>query len=211
MENTEIPAEAAMITSLPHEALILETDRLRLTPFCSEDADIAHRLLEDPKVMRYVGDPITAQAVEDHMANAIRRGAGGRIGIWCVTRMDTGEKIGDCVLTPLPVDSDEIDWDQLIPDSYPRDEIEIGYLLVPAAWGQGFATELCARLLRFAFEETTLPLITAVTDPDNANSRHVLQKCGLRPTGPRRAYAEDNCSGFEITREEWVARFGQAV
>ncbi len=200
-----------MIPTLPDESLILETDRLRLTPFSPEDADIAHRLLEDPEVMRYVGDPITAQQVKDNMAKNVRRGAGGRIGIWCVTRKDTGEKIGDCVLLPLPIESDTVDWDQLTPDSYPSDEIEVGYLLVPAAWGQGFATELCARLLRFAFEETTLPRITAVTDPDNANSQHVLQKCGLRPTGPRRAYAEDNCSGFEITREEWVARFGDAA
>ena len=200
-----------MIPTLPDESLILETDRLRLTPFSPADADIAHRLLEDPEVMRYVGDPITAQQVKDNMAKNVRRGAGGRIGIWCVTRKDTGEKIGDCVLLPLPIESDKVDWDQLTPDSYPSDEIEVGYLLVPAAWGQGFATELCARLLRFAFEETTLPRITAVTDPDNANSQHVLQKCGLRPTGPRRAYAEDNCSGFEITREEWVARFGDAA
>ena len=134
--------------------------------------------------------------------------AGGRIGIWCVSRKDTGEKIGDCVLTPLPIDSGDIDWEQVTPDSYPHDEIEIGYLLVPEVWGQGFATELCARLLRFAFEQTALRRVVAVTDRGNANSQHVLQKCGLRPTGPRRAYAEDDCSGFEIMREEWAARFG---
>lgn len=197
-----------MITPLSDEALILDTDRLRLTPFSSEDADIARRLLGDPKVMRYVADPLTRDEVEDHMANAIRRGAGGRIGIWCVSRKDTGEKIGDCVLTPLPIDSGDIDWEQVTPDSYPHDEIEIGYLLVPEVWGQGFATELCARLLRFAFEQTALRRVVAVTDRGNANSQHVLQKCGLRPTGPRRAYAEDDCSGFEIMREEWAARFG---
>ncbi|WP_176214259.1 hypothetical protein [Roseovarius sp. A-2] len=34
---------------------------------------------------------------------------GGRIEIWCATCKDTGEKIGDGVLTPVPIDTDETD------------------------------------------------------------------------------------------------------
>lgn len=43
------------------------------------------------------------------------------------------------------------------------------------------------------------------TDPENAASRHVLKKCGLRDDGLRRAYGCD-CSGFSITRAAWEAK-----
>ena len=195
-----------MITPLATEELILETPRLRLTPMTAADEDIARALLCDPRVMKYVSDPMTPDAVTDHMADATRRGAGGRIGIWCVTRKDNGEKIGDGVLTPVPIDDDDTDWSQVVPDAYPADRIEVGYLLVPSAWRQGFATEICARLLRFFFEHTTLTEVVATTDPDNDGSQHVLEKCGMRRLGPRRAYGYDEVLWFEMTRVEWDAR-----
>lgn len=194
-----------MIAPLPPEALVLQTPRLWLRPMTRADEDIAARLLCDPKVMRYVTEvPMTAHEVAEHMQDAVKRGAGGRIGIWCVTRKDTGEKIGDGVLIPMPIDEDDTDWSQVVPDAYPTDRIEVGYLLKPDAWGQGFATEICARLLRFAFEETTLAEVVASTDPDNAKSHRVLQKCGMRPLGLRRAYGSDDFC-FEIAREQWLA------
>ena len=63
-----------------------------------------------------------------------------------------------------------------------------------------------ARLLRFAFEMTELPEVVATTDPDNKNSQKVLQKCGMRPIGFKRAYAWDDVAWFEITRAEWEAQ-----
>ncbi|MEO1140469.1 MAG: GNAT family N-acetyltransferase [Pseudomonadota bacterium] len=195
-----------MIRSLSSDALVLETKRLRLRPFCDQDLDIAQAILCDPKVMHYVADAMTPDAVERHMKDAVKRGAGGRIGIWSIQRKDTGQKIGDGVLTPVPIDDDDIDWTQVVPDAYPRDQIEVGYMLLPDAWGQGFATEACARLLKFAFEMTTLSEVVATTDPDNAKSQHVLQKCGMRPIGTKRAYGYDDVSWFEMTRADWQAQ-----
>lgn len=194
-----------MITQLSFEDLTLETERLILTPFRPEDVDIAKKVLCDEQVMRYVADPETPEAVETHMKDAVKRGAGGRIGIWCITRKDTGEKIGDTVFMPVPIDEDDYDWSLLVPDAYPDAHIEVGYLLIPAAWGQGFATETCQRLVRFGFEMTTLDQIVACTDHDNANSQHVLQKSGLRRNGVKRVYAEDGVPWFELTRAEWEA------
>jgi RimJ/RimL family protein N-acetyltransferase len=196
-----------MIDPLPPQALVLETERLLLRPMTRADEDIAARLLCDPKVMHYVTEePLTADEVAEHMQNAVKRGAGGRIGIWTATRKDTGEKIGDGVLTPVPIDTDETDWSQVVPDAYPADRIEVGYLLIPEAWGQGYATEICARLLRFGFEQTSLAEIVATTDKENAKSQHVLEKCGMRPVGLRRAYGYDDVSWFEMTRSEWEVR-----
>lgn len=196
-----------MIEMLPHDRLVLETERLWLTPLTTEDLDIVQALLCDAEVMRYVADePMSHAAVEEEMPLSTRRGGGGRIGIWCVTRKDTGERIGDGVLMPVPIEEEEYDWLALRPEVFPQEQIEVGYLLVPSAWGQGFATEICTRLLRFAFEETDLPSVVATTDPENAKSQHVLGKCGLRGLGKKRAYAWDDVSWFEITRAEWMAQ-----
>ncbi|MEO0752326.1 MAG: GNAT family protein [Pseudomonadota bacterium] len=192
-----------MITQLSFDELTLETKRLVLTPFQSEDVDIAQAVLCDNRVMRFVADIMTPKAVETHMVDAVKRGAGGRIGIWLARRKDTGAKIGDLVLMPLPIEEDDYDWSLLVPDTYPDAHIEVGYLLVPDAWGQGFATEACTRLLRFAFEETSLDEVVACADAGNTKSHHVLQKSGLRRNGVRRVYAEDDVPWFQLSRQDW--------
>lgn len=195
-----------MIAPLPFGDLVLETDRLRLRPWTQADADFGHELLTDPRVMKYVtGDPLTPGEADAHLEHASKRGAGGRIGIWCVELKTTGERIGDGVLTPIPVEDVDVDWSQVVPEAYPTDQIEVGYLLKPAAWGQGYATEICRRLLRFGFEETDLDLIVACTDLENHASQRVLGKAGMYDYGTGRAYAED-VRWFELPRSDWIAK-----
>ena len=87
----------------------------------------------------------------------------------------------------------------------PDCEVEVGYILKRSAWGKGYATESCRRLLKFAFEETPLEEIVAVTDPENTASQKVLRKSGLIEEGIRRAYATQ-CPGFRITRQQWFSQ-----
>ena len=186
--------------------LILETERLHLRPLALEDADLSIEIFTDPDVMRYVWDVMTPSEVETSMANHILRGAGGRIGVWSATDRSTGEKLGTGALLPMPIDDEDTNWDDLKSERYPEAEIEVGYFLKKSAWGKGYATEICKRLLAFAFEQTDLPEIVATTDNGNAASQHVLTKCGFQLKGRRYCYAEDDCPDFRITREEWLTR-----
>ncbi len=183
--------------------LDLTSERLLLRPLAEDDLDLAYDLLTDPKVMQYVSGPLTRERVAAEHAIKTRRSAGGAVGIWCVADRASGEKLGTAILLPLPVEKEEIDWDLVVGDGMPDAEIEIGYLIKHAAWGKGYATEACARLLRFAFEATALEEIVAVTDPANVNSQKVLRKCGLIDEGLRPAYAT-LCPGFRITRPQWL-------
>ncbi|QYX56554.1 GNAT family N-acetyltransferase [Roseovarius sp. SCSIO 43702] len=187
---------------LPDEALVIDTPRLRLRPYAQTDLALATATLTDPRVTRYVCDPKTPAEVAALMPLITRRGAGGRLGMWAVERRDTGATIGDGILTPLPIDAPDTDWASLDPGRYPDAEIEVGYMLLPEAWGQGFATEICTALLRFAFTRTALAEIVAITDPDNAASQRVLVKSGMIPEGARRAYGE-TCPAFRLTRDQW--------
>jgi len=183
--------------------LELETDRLLLRPLVENDWDMAMETFTDPEVMEFVADVANEETLAEEMKTYIRRGAGGRIGVWCVLQRETGEKLGTVILLPLPIEEDDTDWSLLQEDKYPDADIEVGYVLKRSAWGNGYATEACCRLVRFAFEETGLDEVVAVTDPRNAASQKVLRKCGLRDEGLRRAYA-DECSAFRISRQQWM-------
>ena len=183
--------------------LELETDRLLLRPLVENDWEMALETFMDPEVMKFVADVGSEEALAEEMKTAIRRGAGGRIGVWCVLQRETGEKLGTAILLPLPIEEDDTDWSLVQEDRYPDADIEVGYILKRSAWGNGYATEACRRLVQFAFEETELNEIVAVTDPRNAASQKVLRKCGLRDEGLRRAYAEE-CPAFRISRQQWL-------
>ncbi len=185
--------------------LILETERLRLRPLLEADLDLGLELLTDPAVMNLVTGPMTAEEVKAEMPDAVRRCAGGAVGIWCVENKVSGEKLGTGILLPLPIEAEDTEWDLIARDDISEREIEVGYLLKPAAWGQGYATEVCRRLLRFAFEATDWPQVVAVTDPKHHASGKVLLKSGMTAEGLRHAYATE-VLGYRITREAWLGR-----
>jgi len=108
----------------------------------------------------------------------------------------------------MEADGDDTDWDRVIPGVMPDGDIEVGYFLKQKAWGKGYATEACRRLLRFAFEETPLEEIVATLDDDHEVSKRVLEKSGLSCIGRRVAYGED-CPDWRIGRAQWLASFTQ--
>ncbi|MEM7428765.1 MAG: GNAT family N-acetyltransferase [Pseudomonadota bacterium] len=181
------------------------TERLRLTPLSPEDAEIWVTLRSDPEVMKYIGPARDKEHLLEILPKRCLRGGGGAIGFWCVSVRETGERIGTAPLLPLPVEDDDSKWERLEEETFPEEDIELGYTLKPAAWGKGYATEIALALQRFVFEETPLQKVVGVTHPDNLVSQHILRKVGMRYTGLRRAYALD-LPGFEMTREEWLAR-----
>lgn len=189
--------------------LVLTSERLLLRPLAEEDVDLGLVLLTDPEVMMHVGETQTRDQVIRDMPTYVKRCAGGRIGIWCVTERATGEKLGTAILLPLPIDLDDTDWNLVEGPELPDGEIEIGYLLKRSAWGKGYATEAAGRLLRFAFGETPLEEVVAVTAPENEASQRVLRKIGLIHEGTRRAYAAE-CPGFRLTRDQWLERTRKA-
>lgn len=60
-----------------------------------------------------------------------------------------------------------------------RDEIELGWVIVPERWGQGLATELACASLEVAFGPLALREVIAYTQPNNLASRRVMEKSGF--------------------------------
>lgn len=86
------------------------------------------------------------------------------------------------------------------------DAIEIGYAFRPSYWGLGLATEAARALLAIAFDTLGEPQAVAITAPQNAASRRVMEKNGL-------SYRQNFIfSGtfetvlYGITKEEWLLK-----
>lgn len=65
-----------------------------------------------------------------------------------------------------------------------RGTVEVGYSLMPAHQGLGFASEAVAGLVDWAFSHPEVQLVTAETLPSLAASMRVLEKNGFRLIGP---------------------------
>jgi len=183
---------------------ILSSQRLSLTPLDINDVDVAIEMFTNPAVMKFIGDVMSEAEIRREMKGWTKRGGNGCIGIWCISNRITREKYGSGCLLPMPVDEVDTNWNHVIPGLMPYGDVEIGYFLKEDAWGKGFATEVCSRLLKFAFEETPLKEIVAIVDDRHEASKRVLEKSGLTCRGRRWAYAKD-CPDWRISRSEWMA------
>ncbi len=182
--------------------LELHTERLLLTPLAPTDLDLALELWTDPEVVEYVCDVMTEAEIRQEMPDSTRRGGNGGIGIWCIADRKTREKLGSTYLLPVPIDEDDTDFSLVVMGQMPDAEIEIGFFLKRSAWGRGYATEACKRLLQFAFQEVSLNEVVASVDEDNFASKKVLEKSGLLDRGRTRCYGKDSPI-YRITRDEW--------
>jgi len=58
-------------------------------------------------------------------------------------------------------------------------KIQLGYVLSPVHWGNGYTTEACSRILSILKNLKEVYRIGTFVDAENAASIRVLQKCGM--------------------------------
>jgi [ribosomal protein S5]-alanine N-acetyltransferase len=173
----------------------LLTPRLALRRFTRDDLDLLYRLHSDPRVMRYTGGVKTRAEsdalVQERIFDYYEQNPG--LGMWATLERATGACIGIHLLNNIRGES----------------FVQVGYILFAEFWGRGYATEMCTRILRYAFTELGLPRIVAITDRANRASQHVLEKSGLERNGERTfahpAYRGEPQAWFERDAAPWLA------
>jgi RimJ/RimL family protein N-acetyltransferase len=143
----------------------LETARLRLLPWQAEDWVQLRPIATDPEVVRYIsgGEPWADERIREFVARQVACFAARGFCLWRLQHKADSEIIGFCGLHPL--------------DGTP--EIEIGWWLARARWGQGLATEAAREALRDAFERAGLERIVAIAQPANRASIRIMEKLGM--------------------------------
>jgi len=151
--------------------LVLETERLRLRPYC--EADIAELLpligaREVAATTLRIPHPYTEQDARAFLALAQEPGR-----IWlAITLRSDDRQIGGIGLV---VDEQ-------------HQHAELGYWLGVPHWGQGYATEAAREMLRYGFEDLRLHRIFATHFKHNPASGRVLRKLGMRHEGCQREH-----------------------
>lgn len=149
----------------------LETQRLLLRPWTSEDVALLARLSSIPRVTRYIGmgqtwTALKAISVSDRALHHWReQGFGWRV----VIHVATGTEIGLVALNRMGEGTAGLD----------PDEHEIGWWLSPEHWGHGYATEAARAVADDAFTALGAPHLTARIQPDNAGSIQVATSLGM--------------------------------
>ena len=140
------------------------TARLRAFRFRYEDAEeIFYTYASKPEATKFVSWP-THQRIQDSrdfLSFAIRAWAAG-VDYSYAIRLDNNRLIGSC---------------GVVND---HGNIQFGYILSPSQWGNGYATEICTRLMEILRSLPEIRSIGTFIDAENTASGNVLLKAGLR-------------------------------
>jgi RimJ/RimL family protein N-acetyltransferase len=164
------------------EQLSLSTDRLRLRPPTPHDAEALYNLFADEEIMGGLNrEPVSA--VERARA-MIEEGMGGwradGLGPFILQTRGTDRRVvGQAGLMIFDTRGwTPSTWAQAGSHAQP----ELGWALIRAHWGHGYATEAAAAIRDWARESRSISELVSLISPDNVRSQRVAERLGATPT-----------------------------
>ncbi len=153
--------------------IVFETPRLTVHQFTSDDGDNFFKINGDEEVVRYIRKPLNKEASDEFLLqNIALYNTNPHLGRWAVYEKAANNFIGSCALIPLPFEDE-------------KDKIQIGYALLPSAWGKGYATEITIAGIDYFFKYSSFDELHAITSIPNIASQKVLLKCGFIENGTK--------------------------
>ncbi len=154
--------------------VVLQTARLLLREFTSQDADALALVLSDPETMRHYPAPYDRAGVERWIERNRQRYQDDGVGLWAMeltapqdteVQNDVQKIIGDCGIILQEVEGDRL--------------YEIGYHLRHDFWGQGLATEAAIACRDWAFAHLKAERLISLIRPENLPSCRVAERTGM--------------------------------
>jgi len=146
---------------------VLETPRLVLRHFTTDDAPFILALLNDPGWLEFIGDRgvRTLEDARDYIAKVpMAMVAKLGFGLYLVERKADGVAIGMCGL---------IRREGL-------EDVDIGFAFLPAFRGEGHAVESARAVMAHARSDLGIGRLAAITLPRNHASIRLLERIGFR-------------------------------
>ena len=149
---------------------ILTTERLHLRQLTHADAEAINHIFSDPQVIEFMSEPplhSTEKAIEliDWMNGWYEKQAAAR---WGITLKGDDRVIGTIGFHKWNRDNRYAD---------------LGYDLLPAHWGHGYATEAARAVVGWCFANLDLHRMQADCTDGNLRSERTMLKLGFRPEG----------------------------
>jgi RimJ/RimL family protein N-acetyltransferase len=157
----------------------LETQRLTLRPLTLGDAPFILGLLNEPSFLEHIGDKGVRDLESARtylLTGPLDSYARHGLGLLHVGHRESGASIGICGLLRRPGILEDPD---------------VGFALLPAWWGGGYAFEAAAAVMAWGHATLGLTRILGVTSPENEASIRLLGKLGLRLEGRVQLYENE--------------------
>lgn len=175
--------------------LPIDTERLRLREFVGDDLPAVTMLYCEKRVTRHMlYGPRDEASAKRHLSAVLKRQQAKRRDAWelAITPAKGSPVIGACDLT-----------------LHSGQEAEIGYLISPRHWRQGYATEAATALTAAAFAQLHVQRVLSTVEIHNERSLRVLDKAGLRWEATFRRYARSRKHWWDvhlyaISRDDWA-------
>jgi RimJ/RimL family protein N-acetyltransferase len=146
---------------------MIETERLRLRTWRDEDVAPFAALNGDQTAMRFMPSVMTADETRAMVERIRAHFDAHGFGLWAVEVPGVAPFIGFVGLQRPTF------------EAHFTPCVEIGWRLLPAYWGKGYATEAAAAALRFGFEDLNLDQIVSLTVLANKPSWSVMERIGM--------------------------------
>lgn len=139
--------------------------RLLVRRLHEADIPAVAALWADAQVTRFMGGPRKFEEVGASLRSDLIMPP-DPYDLWPVVELGTETVVGHCGLLPKTVDG--------------REEIELVYVIAPAYWGRGYATEAATAIRDHAFRDLRVPRLISLIAPDHAASGRVAVKVGMK-------------------------------
>jgi len=164
------------------EQLSLYTDRLCLRAPTPHDAEALYDLFADEEILGGLNrEPVSAV---EHVRAMIEEGMGGwrtdGLGPFILQTRETDRRVvGQAGLMIFDTRGwTPSTWAQAGSHAQP----ELGWALIRAHWGHGYATEAAAAIRDWARESRSISELVSLISPDNVRSQRVAERLGATPT-----------------------------
>jgi RimJ/RimL family protein N-acetyltransferase len=163
------------------EVLHLDTQRLCLRTPISGDAESLYNLFADPQVMRGLNRP-PISAIEEARAmieEAVRSWETDGLGPFIIeTTATNGQVVGQAGLMVFDTRGwTPSTWESAGSHAQP----ELGWALIRAHWGRGYATEAAAAIRDWAYEFLSIDRLVSLISRDNLRSQRVAERLSAIP------------------------------
>lgn len=170
---------------------VIETPRIRLRPWQSDDAAAALAIYGDSDVTRWLAPAMGGIDDVERMRSVLgrwleedARPSGRPTGRWAVEDRATGELIGSGQILGLPPEGEDL---------------ELGYQFAPSAWGHKFGSETGHALAHYAFQHGE-DEVFAVVRPNNAPGTRTAREIGMEWVGESIKYYDLRLQIFRLRK-----------
>jgi RimJ/RimL family protein N-acetyltransferase len=172
---------------------IMETERLKIRKFTSDDLPTLHSMMEKEEVIYAWEHGFTKSETRKWLNQQLARYRKDGFGYFAVMLKENGTLIGQAGLFKSKTEEKEI--------------VELGYIFDNLYWKQGYCMESVEACIKFAFDELKLKELYCSIRPENVASIRIVEKAGMEKVGEHvKTYRDKEMIHFLYVKKTAVSK-----